>query len=332
MLKHLFLAISLCAAGHTAAAEWQHTNPGFDRTGQVTLKTLSGVTSQLSNTGQQGLQSSASPTVLNVVNNGRTPLFALKIAGQWYYWLEGVGLAATSLTTIQRQQPQWTKTDVLSASPTETVTHGCSVKDYDPPTCVANPTINNPNYVYISTSAILPTACNYPCTGAYGRTADVLGYRLGSALVQITLDHQFNYNANSCDASGNYCNYTRKQRVGLLSDDVEIYSAVRMLNESGRRGTNLDATNRFQISTATYTVKGRKVAFLNGYPQYYFPEGGYSPDYSPILNAVVVESNDGTYVASALAPVASPGSLDIIPPPPPPPLEWRGLQPCLSLA
>ena len=66
MLKHLFLAISLCAAGHAAAAEWQHTNPDFDRTGQVTLKTLTGVTSQLSNTGQQGLQSSASPTVLSI--------------------------------------------------------------------------------------------------------------------------------------------------------------------------------------------------------------------------------------------------------------------------
>ena len=70
MLKHLFLATSLYAAGHTAAAEWQHTNPNFDRTGQVTLKTLTGVTSQLSNTGQQGLQSSASPTVLSVAAGG----------------------------------------------------------------------------------------------------------------------------------------------------------------------------------------------------------------------------------------------------------------------
>jgi hypothetical protein len=70
MLKHLFLAITLCAAGHTAAAEWQHNNPDFDRTGQVTLKTLSGATSQLSNTGQQGLQSSASPSVLFVSGGG----------------------------------------------------------------------------------------------------------------------------------------------------------------------------------------------------------------------------------------------------------------------
>ena len=70
MLKHTFLAISLCAAVNAAAAEWQHTSPNFDRTGQVTLKTLSGVTSQLSNTGQQGLQSSASPTVLSVSIGG----------------------------------------------------------------------------------------------------------------------------------------------------------------------------------------------------------------------------------------------------------------------
>ena len=78
MLKHTFLAIFLCAAGHTAAAEWQHTNPDFDRTGQVTLKTLSGVTSQLSNSGQQGLQSSASPTVLSI-NSGAASLKISKI-------------------------------------------------------------------------------------------------------------------------------------------------------------------------------------------------------------------------------------------------------------
>ena len=101
MLKHLFLAISLCAAGHAAAAEWQHTNPDFDRTGQVTLKTLTGVTSQLSNTGQQGLQSSASPTVLSISMQGATPRDAISIGEHVYSFNGDGGFTVNSLHSFK---------------------------------------------------------------------------------------------------------------------------------------------------------------------------------------------------------------------------------------
>jgi hypothetical protein len=103
MLKRIFLTISLCAAGHTAAAEWQHTNPNFDRTGQVTLKTLSGVTNTLSNTGQQGLQSSASPTVLSVSMQGATPQEAISIGEQVYSFNGNGGFTVNSLQSFRNK-------------------------------------------------------------------------------------------------------------------------------------------------------------------------------------------------------------------------------------
>lgn len=81
MMKIAFLTLlSLCSFG-AACTEWQHQNPNFDRTGQVTIKSLAGVTSQLVNTGQQGLQSSASPTVLSVAGGGN------------YQWTDGLLLS-----------------------------------------------------------------------------------------------------------------------------------------------------------------------------------------------------------------------------------------------
>jgi hypothetical protein len=70
-IKFAPVALLIALAGTTASAqEWQHENPDFDATGKVTIKSLAGVTSQLINSGQQGLQSSASPVVLNVGGGG----------------------------------------------------------------------------------------------------------------------------------------------------------------------------------------------------------------------------------------------------------------------
>jgi hypothetical protein len=86
-----FTLISLCSFG-AICTEWQHENPNFDRTGQVTIKSLAGVTNQLVNTGQQGLQSSASPTVLNIVSGSSKPLFGLRRGTVYQVYIEGLGL------------------------------------------------------------------------------------------------------------------------------------------------------------------------------------------------------------------------------------------------
>jgi hypothetical protein len=92
MIKITFLTlVSLCSFG-ALSTEWQHENPNFDRTGQVTIKSLAGVTSQLVNTGQQGLQSSASPTVLNISMGGKkVPHFAVLSGSKVWAFFDGAG-------------------------------------------------------------------------------------------------------------------------------------------------------------------------------------------------------------------------------------------------
>lgn len=71
-LINLFLLFCSCFISNYAVSsgEWQHDNPNFDRSGQVTIKNLAGVSTSLSNNGQQGLQSSASPVVLYAASGG----------------------------------------------------------------------------------------------------------------------------------------------------------------------------------------------------------------------------------------------------------------------
>lgn len=81
MLKHIFLIVYLILSPFAISADWQHTNPAFDKSGIVTIKTPTGTMTTFSNNGQQGLQSSASPTVLSV--NGGTN----------YKWVDGLLLS-----------------------------------------------------------------------------------------------------------------------------------------------------------------------------------------------------------------------------------------------
>lgn len=105
------------------AQEWQHNHPQFDPTGKVTLGTLSGVTSQLSNINQQGLQSSASPVILNISSIRKSvPDFAVSAGGSIVAFFAGAGFVEFTPTEFNHKYRYTSDTSVKSTAVTMAMT------------------------------------------------------------------------------------------------------------------------------------------------------------------------------------------------------------------
>lgn len=104
ILIKLFLLFCNCLVSYNAASsvEWQHDNPDFDRSGQITIKNMAGVTSILSNNGQQGLQSSASPTVLSVIT-GSKPLFGIRRGSTYQVYIDDLGMIDVAESVLREK-------------------------------------------------------------------------------------------------------------------------------------------------------------------------------------------------------------------------------------
>ena len=335
MLKHLFLAISLCAAGHTAAAEWQHTNPDFDRTGQVTLKTLSGVTSQLSNTGQQGLQSSASPTVLSINTSGVVDIPAAALmfvlwnnggssadATHIYAYFPGKGFsffnksefdAIYSYQTAPAAQETYKYTSLINSA----VPPGWDSSSIVSPvwTC-AGPFVSESNSdsnhssncwngtLHMEDTDVTLSVTNgmtfarYSSTGCYLTQYIKLSSERGVA-EQVNLGGYVSCTNSQIDTHVSITKYVTDDRglVLLQTPGWRIVQNGQFGNYMYNRGTGM-----------------KLIASLNG--------GAESLD-------LPVELGSSNQVISSILQVKN---IQSILPPPPPPLEWRGLQPCQSLA